>query len=193
MPLSAHHIKDHQGCRRSDGRASKAPFIFMWALVRIEQVSARNSSHRRHYELPPLIGPQPQCLHQSRAYRIISLSSMYCGRGGLCATRKGHLTSSCCAAASVVEVRIAQPRSRLGTHDLGRLVPQVRLAEFGAFRLFQAGSRAESTASLLHKFVRQHSGHEGLFGPKDGRCGSVKVRPIRPGPEHRQVRAQRHR
>jgi hypothetical protein len=79
------------------------------------------------------------------------------------------------------------------THDLRRLVPQVRLAEFGAFRLFQAGSCAESTASLLHKFVRQHSGHEGSYGPKDGRCGSVKVRPIRPGPEHRQVRAQRHR
>jgi hypothetical protein len=61
------------------------------------------------------------------------------------------------------------------------------------FDFFQAASRADSTASLLHKFMRQHSGHEGLFGPKDGRCGSVKVRPIRPGPEHRQVRAQRHR
>jgi hypothetical protein len=87
----------------------------MWALVRIEQVSARNSSHRRHYELPPLIGLRSQCLHQSRAYRIISLSSMYCGRSGLCASRKGHLTISCAPAlrAPVVEVQTAQPRSRL--------------------------------------------------------------------------------
>lgn len=117
-----------------------------------------------------------------------------CSKWTMCNPKRAfdHLLHTS-ASASVVEVRIAQPRSRLGTHDLGRLVPQVRLAEFGAFRLFQAGSRAESTASLLHKFVRQHSGHEGLFGPKDGRCGSVKVRPIRPGPEHRQVRAQRHR
>lgn len=95
-----------------------------------DQVSARNSSYRRHYRFDPVIGPQPlehQSLHQSRAYRLISLSSSERTRcrdeDRRCATRTGQSRRSCAqepptrAAARTVKLKLRS--LAVGYHDLG--------------------------------------------------------------------------